>query len=294
MKIVYIGCVEFSKLALLKLIDLNAEIVGIVTKEDSTFNADFCDISEIANLYSIPFKKVRDINHPNNISWIKKLSPDILFCFGWSSLLKNDLLNIAPMGVVGYHPADLPNNKGRHPLIWAKVLGLEETASTFFFMDSTVDGGDILDKVKFSIAFEENATELYKKMTNIAILQIESFLPMLISGTYTRKPQKKYLGNEWRKRGKQDGSMDFRMTTRDLCNLVRALAKPYAGAHCKYEGIEAKVWQVEPGRFTFRNIEPGKVLSINGKVIEVKTADASIFLVDHEIEILPALNSYFI
>lgn len=83
---------------------------------------------------------MKDINHLNNISWIKALSPDILLCFGWSSLLKEELLRIAPMGVLGYHPAELPYNKGRHPLIWAKVLGLEETASTFFFMDQTADG----------------------------------------------------------------------------------------------------------------------------------------------------------
>ena len=293
MKIVFIGCVEFSKAALLKLIDLNADIVGIITKEESNFNTDFYDISKITDSYGIPSKKVKDINHPNNISWIQRFSPDILFCFGWSSLLKEDLLNIAPMGVLGYHPADLPNNKGRHPLIWAKVLGLEETASTFFFMDDTADGGDILSQVKFPIAFEDSAADLYQKMTETAILQIETFLPMLVSKKYVRKAQDKSVGNEWRKRGKLDGFIDFRMTTRDICNLVRALSKPYVGAYCKSGDIEAKVWQVEAGNFNCKNIEPGKVLKVNGKQIEVKTADASIILVDHEIENLPAINSYF-
>lgn len=294
MKIVYIGCVEFSKKALEKLIDLNAEIVGIITKEESTFNSDFYDLSMIADLHNIPSKKVKDINHPNNISWIKALSPDIVFCFGWSSLLKEELLKVAPMGVLGYHPAELPYNKGRHPLIWAKVLGLEETASTFFFMDQTADGGDILSQHKFSIAFEECAEDLYKKMTITAILQIEIFLPNLISGSYIRVSQDKSLGNEWRKRGKQDGYMDFRMTTKDLCNLVRGISRPYVGAHCIFGGEDFKVWKVEPGRFKGKNIEPGKVLSINKSLIEVKTADSSIFLVEHEIENFPDVNSYFL
>lgn len=57
MKIVYIGCVEFSKNALEKLIDLNAEIVGIITKEESTFNSDFCNLSVIADFHNIPKKK---------------------------------------------------------------------------------------------------------------------------------------------------------------------------------------------------------------------------------------------
>ena len=31
------------------------------------------------------------------------------------------------LGVIGYHPAELPKNRGRHPLIWALVLGLKKT-----------------------------------------------------------------------------------------------------------------------------------------------------------------------
>lgn len=53
----------------------------------------------------------------------------MIFCFGWSRLIKPPLLELPPMGVVGFHPAALPKNRGRHPLIRALVLGLRETAS---------------------------------------------------------------------------------------------------------------------------------------------------------------------
>ena len=188
MRIVLIGCVGFSFECLKKLIEVNADIVGIVTKESSDFNADFFDLTGFANQNNIPVKQVRDINHPNNISWIKFHNPDIMFCFGWSSLLKEELLNIARMGVVGYHPADLPSNKGRHPLIWAKVLGLDESASTFLFMDESADCGDILNQKKFTISFEESAVELYEKMTSTALLQIEEFLPQLVMGIFPSIP----------------------------------------------------------------------------------------------------------
>jgi methionyl-tRNA formyltransferase len=294
MRIVFIGCVRFSFDCLKKLIEIKAYVVGIVTKEESDFNADFCNLTAIGNQNNIQVKQVRDINHPNNISWIKSHNPDILFCFGWSSLLKYDLLNVARMGVVGYHPADLPNNKGRHPLIWAKVLGLDESASTFFFMDESADGGDILNQRKITIAFEESAVELYEKMTRTALLQIEEFLPQLVMEIFPRMPQDRTIGNHWRKRGKGDGFIDFRMTTKDICNLVRALSKPYAGAHCNYEGLEHKVWKVEPANFVGKNIEPGKILKLIGNVIEVKTADASILIQEHEIVELPVVDSYFL
>ena len=50
-----------------------------------------------------------------------------------SSNLEKSILKISKIGVLGYHPSFLPFNKGRHPLIWAKVLGLKKTGSTFFF-----------------------------------------------------------------------------------------------------------------------------------------------------------------
>ena len=96
------------------------------------------------------------------------------------------------------------------------------------------------------------------------------------------------MSNTWRKRTRQDGQIDFRMTNENICNLVRALSRPYAGAHCIFNGDEKKVWQVEIGDSEIDNFEPGKVLEIKDKSIRVKTANGSIWLQKHEL--LPLLN----
>ena len=54
-------------------------------------------------------------------------------------------------------------NRGRHPLIWAKVLGLKKSGTTFF-MDEGVDTGDVLDQKEFEIIPEDTAADLYQKM----------------------------------------------------------------------------------------------------------------------------------
>ena len=88
-----------------------------------------------------------------------------------SRLLKEEILSIAPFGVVGFHATALPANRGRHPIIWALVLGLSETASTFFFMDEGADSGDILSQYKLSISENDNAESLYKKVIKVASVQ---------------------------------------------------------------------------------------------------------------------------
>ena len=294
MKIFFIGTVEFSKCALAKLIEMEAKIAGVATKADSPFNADFADLKPLCKKTNIAYRLVNNINDGEVIGWIKSLRSDVIFCFGWSELLKRELLHLAPMGVVGFHPAALPKNRGRHPIIWALALGLEETASTFFFMDEGVDSGDILSQRFIKIAYSDDARSLYSKIVNVALRQIGEFVPKLESGTYMRIPQDHSKANTWRKRTKDDGKIDFRMSSHSIYNLVRALTKPYVGAHVIYNGNEYKVWKSKERKSKAINLEPGKVLAIKDNIITVKTGNGAIDIINHDFERLPKIGEYLL
>lgn len=292
MRVFFVGCVNFSKVALKKLIDLNIEIVGVATKSKSNFNSDHFDLSSLCIKNDILFKYVKDINAPHIVDWIENLSPDIIFVFGWSSLIKESLIKIPSKGIIGFHPAKLPLNRGRHPIIWALVLGLEKTASTFFFMDDRADAGDILSQVEIDIDYEDDANTLYNKINDVAVSQIENFIPMLESNSFQVISQKGKETNYWRKRNKLDGQIDFRMSSRAIYNLVRALTRPYIGSHITYKDEDIKIWKVRERTFEAKNIEPGKILRVENNIILVKTYDGAIELIDHEFEVLPQINFY--
>ncbi|RXJ68984.1 methionyl-tRNA formyltransferase [Halarcobacter ebronensis] len=292
MKIVFIGTVEFSRKALQKLIEMGAEIVGVCTKKRSDFNSDFVDITPLCKENEIPFRFVENINEKENINWIASLSPDIIFCFGWSSLIKKELLELPPMGVIGYHPAKLPYNRGRHPLIWTLVLGLDKSASTFFFMDESADSGDILSQKDFEVFASDTAKILYDRVIGIALEQIEDFVPQLQKKNYQRIQQDNSLANIWRKRGQADGKIDFRMSSQAIYNLVRALSKPYIGAHLEYNGKNINIWRVRVVENSQQNIEFGKVLDISDNKVLVKTYDGAIEIIEHQFTKLPTVGEY--
>ena len=292
MKIVFVGTVEFSKRILQKLIELDALVVGVCTKENSKFNSDFANLRPLCEKNKIPFKLVDDINSMDNYNWIKSLNPDIIFCFGWSYILKKEILTLAPMGVLGFHPSKLPKNRGRHPLIWALALGLKQSSSTFFFMDEGVDSGEILSQKNFDILSTDDAQTLYNKMVNLALLQIEEFLPQLKNKNFQTTRQNEKISSTWRKRVKSDGLVDFRMTSNAIYNLVRALTKPYMGAHIKYNGEEIIVWNVEIIHNIQDNLENGKILDINDNKIIVKTYDSAVKIIQHEFKTLPSIGDY--
>lgn len=292
MRIVFIGTVEFSRRALERLTDLHADIVGVCTLQDSKFNADHVDLSAVCNAREIPWFYSADINSVEALSWIQGKSPDVIFCFGWPRLLKQDLLRSAPLGVVGFHPAALPANRGHHPLIWALILGLEKTGSTFFFMDAGADSGDILSQREVIIDDADDARTLYDKVTEVALGQIEEFLPKLVADTFQRQKQDKHLANAWRKRGSGDGKIDWRMSARSIHNLVRGLTKPYVGAHFVAEGREIKAWKTAVISNVAGNIEPGKVLMQTGSKPVVKCGDDAICLLITEPAFEPVVGSY--
>jgi methionyl-tRNA formyltransferase len=292
MKIFFIGNVTSSYLALERLIAIKADVVGVATKAASSVNADHTDLTPLCVQYNIPYKLVNDINHPNNVDFIRNLEPDVIYCFGWSNLIKEEILGLTSIGVVGFHPAALPFNRGRHPIIWALVLGLSKTASTFFFMDLHADTGDIISQKEIVITAGDNAASLYDKIMVSALDQIEDITFQLRTNTLQRIPQNPELGNVWRKRGKSDGKIDFRMSSITIYNLVRALTKPYVGAHIEFDGKDIIVWEAAVDACDWDNIEPGKILATENNAVKVKTADGAIWITKHEFDILPTVGSY--
>ncbi|MFI8711549.1 methionyl-tRNA formyltransferase [Brevibacillus brevis] len=295
MKIIFIGSVQFSSLAIQQVLAIkDVDVIGVVTKSKSLINSDFCSLEGIAKQYGIPCLTLDLYSSEKVLEWISSKKPDVVYCFGWSHLLPKELLTIPPLGVIGYHPAELPHNRGRHPIIWTLALGLEKTASTFFFMDEGADSGDILSQVPINVEPSDDAGTLYQKLAESAISQIKEFTHQLSTGTYKRIQQDHSRASYWRKRGKQDGEIDWRMASKSIHDLVRALTRPYIGAHCCFEDREVKIWKTEliNEDTVYSSAEPGKVLKVNNGTILIKCGIGSIRILEHEFSRLPEEGCY--
>jgi len=284
LRILLIGTVEFSRKALLKLIEMKENIVAVFTKEKSAFNADYAPLKPICDEFQIPCYYVSKISDGINVKIMQNIKPDVIYCFGFSQLIPKEILCIPEKGVIGFHPANLPYNRGRHPIIWSLFLGLPETASTFFVMDEGADSGDIISHVSIPINYEDDAKTLYDKIATVALNQIEDITYGLKTNTIKRIKQEHSLANYWRKRNEFDGQIDFRMSSYAIYNLVRALTKPYVGAHVLFKGKKVKIWKVKEEHVLLPNIEPGKILDIDANTILVKAYDNAIRILEHEFD----------
>ena len=116
------------------------------SRDASSINADFQSLAPLAGRAGCDFLFAKGNNQGEMRDWISDRRPDVIFCFGWSYLLGKEMLEDAPLGVIGYHPTALPKNRGRHPIIWALALGLAENWVDLLFHGRGADSGDILSQ----------------------------------------------------------------------------------------------------------------------------------------------------
>lgn len=297
MKIFFMGTVEFSYDLFESLLSdsgflLNTEVVGISSLVSSTLNSDFKSLQGLAQKYGIPFYPLRGNDQLALAQILQSSEADALFCFGWPYLLKPEILNIPSRGSFGYHPAALPKNRGRHPIIWAIALGLSETASTFFKMGAGADDGDIVSQKSVSIHPEDNAGTLYRKLNEVARTQLKEVADSLSKRTLKPVPQGKD-GNVWRKRSHKDGMIDWRMSAVTIHNLVRALHPPYPRASFQYGETEFFVTRTSIVKATQSdNLEPGRILDVGPEGISVKCGEGIIRLIEVEPRLLVNKGQY--
>jgi methionyl-tRNA formyltransferase len=162
-------------------------------------------------------------------------------------------------------------------------------------MDEDADSGDLLSQRDVPIRWTDDARTLYDRILDTAAKQVAAFTPQLADRKHRRVPQNDDEANYWRKRSYEDGGVDWRMSSTSIYNLIRALARPYPGAHCMVDGDEMKLWGAKVVDDEFEDVshlEPGKVLASEEDRIAVKCGEGVISIQEHEFDTVPDTGAY--
>ena len=170
--------------------------------------------------------KIRD--HADEIV---ELRPDLIIVVGFSQIIPRTILDVPPLGVLGFHTAVLPGRRGSSPVIWAMVEGLQESGVTMFYMDEGIDTGDVIAVERFPIDDGDYAADVLRKADDATLNLLRAHLDAILDGTAPRTPQGDDGSTYTRRRGPADGEIDWSRPAQEIVNLVRALAPPYPLAH---------------------------------------------------------------
>lgn len=288
MRLVYVGCKEVGKTVLAALLDFYKKGIACVYTYDAevgekfTRKASFDDL--MAKHTKIPFRKVRDINDPKVLSEIQSFKPDVIVQFGWSHIIKEDLIKIPPKGCIGFHSSLLPKYRGGSPLNWGIINGEKEWGMTMFYMTPGLDNGDIIAQAKFPIDDDDDCKTLYGKAVTASIEMLKEYLPKMENGTAPRIPQDASKATFVKRRKPEDGRIDWSQPSQKIYNLIRGTTRPFPGAFTWFEGRKIIVWASEKLDQDTSGKEPGKIIGVTDLGPVIATSDRALLLADIEFE----------
>lgn len=253
-----IGCA-----AIRTLHEMREEICAVFTHEDDPKeNLWFGSVMQTAEKLGIPVFTPENANSAEWIEKIRALRPDIILSFYYRKLICDDILNLPPKGALNLHGSLLPKYRGRAPVNWVIVNGEKETGITLHYMVKQADAGDIVAQKKVTIAEDDTALTLFRKLVPLTEELIRETVPQLASGKAPKIPQDHSQATVFRGRKPEDGKIDWTKPSEEIYNLVRAVTHPYPGAFTFWDGKKIFIWQSRKSK-TEGNAKPGTITGLN-------------------------------
>lgn len=247
MKVIFLGTPDFSVPTLKAIIKSHHQLLAVVTQPDKPSGRgerlSYSPVKQVAlenNLKVLQYDKIR----LQGVDDLKRLAPDIMVTCAFGQILSQEIIDIAPHGIINVHASLLPKYRGAAPIQWSILNGDKETGVTIMQTEAGIDTGDIISVEKTLIAPEETAGELFDRLSYIGAELLVKTLDDIEQGTATFTPQDHSSATHVKMLKKSDGMLDFENNCETLVNFVRGM-NPWPCAYTFLHDKMLKVYKAE-------------------------------------------------
>ena len=237
MRIVYFGSGKFA-LGCLDVLKANChELVHIFTQPDKTAGRGkkmtATPVAVWAQENSIALSKVKNINASEIVNQIKELNPDLIIVVAFGQKIGNELIALAPKGMINVHGSLVPLYRGAAPISWALIRGETVTGVSVITVVEKIDAGDVLAQVATKIEENETAEDVGAKLAEISGPLLAQVVDLIAMDKEVYVAQDGTQATRAPKLKKSDGFIDFEKSARILHNRIRGVW-PWPGASAVY------------------------------------------------------------
>lgn len=247
MKVIFLGTPDFSVPTLKAIIKSHHQLLAVVTQPDKPSGRgerlSYSPVKQVAlenNLKVLQYDKIR----LQGVDDLKRLAPDIMVTCAFGQILSQEIIDIAPHGIINVHASLLPKYRGAAPIQWSILNGDKETGVTIMQTEAGIDTGDIIAVEKTIISPEETAGELFDRLSFIGAELLVRTLDDIEQGTATFTPQDHSSATHVKMLKKSDGILDFGNNCETLVNFVRGM-NPWPCAFTFLNDKMLKVYKAE-------------------------------------------------
>ncbi|MDH7604211.1 MAG: methionyl-tRNA formyltransferase [Melioribacter sp.] len=283
MKIVFMGSPEFAIPSLEKLLNSNYSVELVVSAPDKERGRGKkilpTPVKEFALSKGLKVLTPLSLKEDSFIKQLKEINADLFVVVAFR-ILPREVFTIPSKGSFNLHASLLPKYRGAAPIQWALINGEKETGVTTFFLEESVDTGNIILQEKIKIEDEDNFGSLHDKLMNLGADVVLKTVELINSGNYQLIKQDDSLASPAPKITKELCRIDWSKSAREIHNLVRGLS-PHPCAFFEHQGKIYKVYKTQ----IVENIilEPSKILQTK-KEIFIGTNNGTIQILELQAE----------
>ena len=274
MRVVFFGTPEFAVPSLRALVGEGFDVAAVVTQPDAAQGRSRSTLipppvkvaAQAEDLLILQPKKPTDRSF---LEQLRSLKPDIGVVVAYGHILKRELLELPPRGMVNVHPSLLPGLRGAAPVEWAIIRGHETTGVSIMQLDTGMDSGPLLHQIPHRIGPDVTAGELSAHLAEMGAQALVETLAMLEQSDPPPAPvaQKEERATFAPKLTREIARIDWTRDARALSGLIRGL-DPRPGAWTELHGKEIKLFAPKVMEPPFPGTgAPGEVISADTSLV---------------------------
>lgn len=298
MKVIFLGTPEFSVKILESIANSSHKVVAVVTQPDRK-NArgnkiNFSKVKEKALELDIPILQYENISLQGEQE-LKSLNADIMVTAAYGQILKQNVLDICPKGIINVHASLLPKYRGSSPVQWSIINGDKNIGVTIMQTALGVDTGDIILQKDIILDGEEDTEDALYKLSELGSSLIVEALDLIEKGKAIYTPQEESEATHCRMLKKEDGEIDWTKSSLEIKNFIRGMT-PWPGAYTECKFGKLKVLKAEIANCE-KSGEAGEILLAEpkkGLIVSCKNSCLNLLLVQGENSKVMDAKSYLL
>jgi methionyl-tRNA formyltransferase len=193
---------------------------------------------------------------------VADLEPDVIAVVAYK-ILPPTVFTAASEGAFNLHGSLLPKYRGAAPINHALMQGETKTGVTTFFLEPSVDTGDIILQKEMDIGPNETAGSVHDRMKVLGGEAVVETVRQIEAGTVDPQPQDDSRATPAPKIHDEDCEIPWETSGEDVHNHVRGLS-PYPGAWTMHGDTRLKVYET---RRADGDGAPGEVIDTNNRLV---------------------------
>jgi len=260
--IIFMGTSKFAVPILEKINESKLNISVVYTqppkKSSRGMKVQKTPIQVKSELLGLPIRTPSSLkNNIDEYNFIKKLKPAIVIVISYGQIIPKEFLDLSEKGFFNIHASILPKFRGAAPIQRAIMSQDTETGISFMKINEHLDTGPVLETYKIKIDLNLNATELEKKLSELAAEKTIENIDNIIKDKVKLKEQDHSEATYAEKINKKEGKITWDDSSKKIIGKINGL-HPNPGAYFIFNGDRYKILKAEIGNGSGH---PGEVLN---------------------------------